>query len=69
MITQSLNSTISNDQWSVKLEGRSNKGGLKAYANGLLTLDGVLTLNEWNELSILERSERLANLACNVWKV
>ena len=68
MITQSLNSTISNDQWSVKLEGKNNKGGLKAYANGLLTLDGVLTLEEWNEDRIVERSKKLAEIACRVWK-
>ena len=67
MITQSLNSSISNDQWSVKLEGKNNKGGLKVYANGLLTLDGVLTLNEWNEECIIERSKQLAQIACRVW--
>ena len=68
MITQSLNSTISNDQWNVKLEGKNNKGGLKAYASGLLTLDGVLTLDEWNEDRIVERSKRLSETACRVWK-
>ncbi|MBQ8462823.1 MAG: DUF1524 domain-containing protein [Prevotella sp.] len=68
MITQSPNSTISNDQWSVKLEGKNNKGGFKAYANGLLTLDGVLTLDEWNEDRIVERSRRLAEIACRVWQ-
>lgn len=68
MITQSLNSTISNETWNIKLEGKNNKGGLRAYANGLLTLDGVLTLNEWNEDKIIERSSRLAERACMVWK-
>ena len=68
MITQSLNSTISNDQWSVKLEGKNNKGGLKAYANGLLTLDGVLTQDHWDEDSIVERSKKLAEIACRVWR-
>lgn len=68
MITQSLNSTISNEQWNIKLEGKNNKGGLKVYANGLLTLDGVLTLDEWSEDKIMERSKRLAERACMVWK-
>ena len=67
MITQSLNSAISNEQWSVKLEGKNNKGGLKAYANGLLTLDGVLTLDEWTEERIVLRSKHLAQKACRVW--
>lgn len=68
MITQSLNSTISNEQWKVKLEGKNNKGGLKTYANGLLTLDGVLTLDEWSEERIIERSKQLAQKACRIWK-
>lgn len=67
IITQSLNSTISNDQWSVKLDGKNGKGGLRMYASGLLTLDGVLTLNEWNETTIQERSRKLAELACSKW--
>ena len=67
MITQSLNSTISNETWSIKLEGKNNKGGLRAYASGLLTLEGVLTLDEWNEDFIIERSKQLAQKACRVW--
>ena len=69
MITQSLNSTISNDTWSVKLDGKNNKGGLKVYANGLLTLDGVLTLDNWDEDNIVSRSKQLAKIACLMWKV
>ena len=68
MITQALNSTISNDCWKVKLEGKNNKGGLKSYANGLLTLDYVLNLDYWNEIKIEERSKLLAEMACAVWK-
>ena len=67
MITQSLNSTISNEQWSVKLEGKNNKGGLRTYANGLLTLDGVLTRDNWNEEAIIERSRKIAQKARLVW--
>lgn len=69
MITQSLNSAISNDQWSVKLEGKNNRGGLKAYASGLLTLDDVLTQEEWNEGKIMERSKKLGEIACGIWKL
>jgi hypothetical protein len=52
----------------VKLEGKNNKGGLKSYANGLLTLDYVLNLDYWNEIKIEERSKLLAEMACAVWK-
>lgn len=69
MITQSLNSTISNEKWEIKLDGKNNKGGLRAYANGLLTLNGVLESDNWDEAHILERSKQLAKDACRIWTV
>ncbi len=68
MITQALNSAISNEQWSIKLQGKNNKGGLKAYAYGLLTLEGVLGFDCWDEVRIMERSNRLAEQICSIWK-
>ena len=67
IITQPLNSTVSNDEWSIKLLGKNGKGGLKTYANELLTLAGVLELKIWDEKSIMARSIWLASKACNVW--
>ena len=67
IITQPLNSTVSNEAWPVKVLGKKGKGGLKTYAKELLTLEGVLDLRIWDEKSILARSMWLACKACNVW--
>ena len=67
IITQSLNSTISNSAWDVKLVGKKGKGGLKDYAKDLLTLEGVLDLGLWDEKSIIVRSSWLASKAVHIW--
>lgn len=67
IITQTLNSTISNDTWVKKLKGRKDKGGLISYATGLLTLKGVLEREVWDETSIIARSNWLACKAASIW--
>lgn len=67
IITQPLNSKISNDAWPIKVQGKNSNGGLMAYAKELLTLEGVLDLKIWDEKSIRARSVWLASKACNVW--
>ena len=67
MITQPLNSTISNEAWNVKLSGKNSKGGLKDYASGLLTLSNVLATTTWDEQSIEKRSTWLAGQAARIW--
>ena len=67
MITQPLNSTISNEAWNVKLSGKNSKGGLKDYASGLLTLSNVLATTTWDEQSIENRSTWLAGQAARIW--
>ena len=66
MLTQPLNSSISNESWSTKLTGRSNNG-LRVYANGLLTLTGVLDLAIWDEKAIDTRATWLARKAADLW--
>lgn len=66
MLTQPLNSSISNESWSTKLTGRNNNG-LKVYANGLLTLTGVLDLAIWDEKAIETRATWLARKAADLW--
>ena len=67
IITQSLNSTIKNQAWPIKVNGKGDKGGLKTYAKELLTLGNVLNLEEWDEKSIIDRSVWLASKASCVW--
>ena len=66
MLTQSLNSSISNADWTSKVTGK-DKNGLKAYAAGLLTMEGVLDLQIWDETAIESRSTWLAKKASELW--
>lgn len=66
MLTQPLNSSISNESWSTKLTGKNNNG-LRVYANGLLTLTGVLDLAIWDEKAIDTRATWLARKAADLW--
>lgn len=67
IITSSLNSSIRDAAWEVKLEGTNTKGGLKKYANGLLTMEKVLNATDWDEESISQRADWLADKANEVW--
>lgn len=67
IITQSLNSSIGNNKWSVKLTGNGKHKGLKEYASGLLTLKDTLLLPEWNEQTIDGRATWLAYKASILW--
>lgn len=62
IITQGLNSTISNYEWSKKL-----LGGLEEKARDLITMKDVICQTEWNEASISLRGEWLAEKANDVW--
>ena len=67
IITASLNSSIRDADWKTKLEGKGNRGGLKVFASGLETMGNFLERNEWNELTINERSVFLFNKALAAW--
>lgn len=67
MLPQRLNSSISNATWTVKKEGHQKQNGLSYYASDLVTLKDVIKMKEWNEKSIVERSEWLANVAISIW--
>lgn len=67
MLPQRLNSSISNAAWAAKKEGNSNQNGLSYYASDLATLKDVIKKKEWNEYSISERAEWLANVAMKIW--
>ena len=67
IITQSLNASIRDSEWSVKLAGKGTKEGLKKYANGIETISKYLDYTEWNESCIKERADELANKANEIW--
>lgn len=62
IITQELNSSISNSDWQSKLAK-----GLKEKARDLLTMRDVIDKKDWNEEEIEFRSEKLSEYANDVW--
>lgn len=69
MITSGLNNTIRNYDWATKLVGKNNKPGLKDFAGGLATIQPYLDLADWNESTIYQRAEDLANNAISKWTI
>ena len=67
LLNSSLNTSISNSDWSIKLNGNSKGKGLKQYAQGLVTINPILKLNEWNEEEILNRANWLSEKINEVW--
>lgn len=68
IITQALNSTIRDANWTIKRKGKGDKKGLNTYSAGLETISSYLTLDEWNEQTIEQRAEFLYNNAKEIWK-
>lgn len=67
IITSALNTKISNAEWQKKLTGNNGNNGLKGYASGLVTMEDVLTSDMWDEDSISDRADWLADRAIEVW--
>ncbi len=68
IITSSLNSSVRDAAWCYKLSGIKAKGGLRAYAGSLETMKEVLNKDEWNENTIFDRADWLADKAISIWK-
>ncbi len=67
IITQSLNASIRDSDWTTKKNGSGNKEGLKHYSGGIETLAPYLDLHEWNETEIKKRSDFLLKKATEIW--
>ncbi|WP_417557301.1 DUF262 domain-containing protein [Mesoflavibacter zeaxanthinifaciens] len=67
IITSSLNSSIRDANWTTKLNGRGERGGLNRFARGIETMGDFLERSEWNEETIEERARFLAHNAIKVW--
>lgn len=62
IITQGLNSSVSNSSWRKKLNQ-----GLKEKGEGIVTLKTAVSLSKWDENAIAKRAEWLADKANKVW--
>lgn len=68
VITQALNSSIRDANWTIKRNGKGDKKGLNYYSAGLETISHYLTLDDWNEQAIEERALFLYEKAKEIWK-
>jgi len=69
IITQSLNASIRDSNWTTKKSGQSEKGGLQKYAEGIETLSTFLDTEVWDEAAIQKRADYLAMKALEIWSV
>lgn len=67
IITQSLNSSIRDSEWSQKLNGNENRAGLKQYADGIETIKEYLDYPKWDENTIKQRADYLSKKAISIW--
>lgn len=70
IITNSLNSSIRDSDWNTKKIGKGRNKGLLEYSAGVEIFNKYLSLHDWNEDSIRDRANFLAEKATQVvWKV
>lgn len=69
MITSGLNSSISNESWQNKKNGKNKHSGLIAFAADIETMHDVLNKDVWDETTIAERAEWLAHKAVEMWSI
>jgi uncharacterized protein with ParB-like and HNH nuclease domain len=62
-----LNTSISNASWADKKNGKGKNSGLSKYATGIETLVDVIVKSEWNEDTIFERSNWIAEKINEIW--
>ncbi len=68
IITQSLNASIRDSNWSIKKNGNEKNEGLRHYSGGIETLSPYLDLPEWNENEIQKRADFMFGNAQKIWK-
>lgn len=69
IISGSLNSAISDDEWKLKLSGKGKNKGLEYYSSGIETMNDVCKQKKWDEKKIEKRAEWLAEKALSIWAV
>jgi len=62
LLTSALNSSISNDSFSVKIDGNGKKQGIRQYAANLIHTKEIIKIFDetklWDERNIFERESR-----------
>jgi len=68
IITSSLNTSIRDSSWNIKIEGTEKRKGLKEFASGIETMNKYLDYDHWDEDTIEERAKFLYDNAKDIWK-
>ncbi|MFC1861507.1 DUF1524 domain-containing protein [Chloroflexota bacterium] len=69
IITQTLNASIRDSDWTTKKQGNLKNHGLTHFSAGIETLAPYLALEEWNETEIENRAHDLYENALEIWKI
>ena len=67
MLPSKLNTSISNASWAEKKNGKGRNLGMSHYAADIESLAEVIAKSEWNEESISERADWIAEKANEIW--
>ena len=67
LLTDKLNTNISNTSWETKLSGRGSHKGLRTYASGIETLVDYLSHPAWDETTIEKRAADLLDKSIKTW--
>lgn len=67
ILPQKLNTSISNASWTTKKAGNGRNQGIVFYASDIETFADVVTKSEWNETTISERADWIAEKAIEIW--
>lgn len=69
IITQNLNAAIRDAEWSIKLNGKGCKGGLRRYGTGIQIAEEALSKDVWDEQAIELRGQYLYDLAVRIFHI
>lgn len=67
ILPQKLNTSICNAFWTTKKAGNGRNQGIVFYASDIETLADVVTKSEWNEITISERADWIAEKVIEIW--
>lgn len=67
MLPSKLNTSISNASWTDKKEGKGKNLGMIHYAADIESLADVISKPKWNEETIAERADWIAEKANEIW--
>lgn len=69
LITKQLNSSIRDSNWQDKKRGSDGHNGLVEFTKGIETFSEYVDRENWSEMDIKERAQKLVGYALEVWNI